>query len=201
MRISARAIAGAAIIAAAWLSTAHAGNSALKGTITGGAAPGTLLENAVVMIEGPSLPAAAEAPHARMAQQNDTFVPRVMAIGVGTTVDFPNDDPRLHNILSTSPPKPFDLGMYGQNESKSITFDSPGIVQVRCADHPMMEGFIVVHANPYLAASDRNGAYTISNVPEGRYRVRVWHEKHRERELWVNTSAGQVTPLDVRLAR
>jgi plastocyanin len=151
------------------------------------------------MIEGPSLPAAPDAPHAVMDQRRDTFVPRVLAIPTGTTVDFPNSDPRLHNVFSTSAAKKFDLGMYDQGESKSVTFDVPGVVPVRCNVHPKMEGFVIVHANPYVAVTDARGSYTITGVPSGSYQVRVWHESLAEKRVPVVVREGQVQALDVRL--
>ena len=142
---------------------------------------------------------AGDVAHAVMDQRRDTFVPHVLAVPVGTTVDFPNNDPRLHNVYSTSPPKTFDLGMYGQGEMKSVTFDIPGVVRVRCNVHPKMEGFVVVHANPYLAVSDSDGAYAITGVPSGAYKVRVWHERLAEKETAVTVRGAQVEHLDLRL--
>ncbi len=153
----------------------------------------------MVMIEAPAPPTSAPAPHAVIHQHRAIFAPRVVAVPVGTTVDFPNEDATLHNVYSSSKAKPFDLGMYGEGETKSVTFDAPGIVDVRCNVHPAMQAFVVVHANPWVAVTDAHGAYTIAGVPEGSLHARVWHEALLERTVPVVVHDGQVETLDVRL--
>jgi plastocyanin len=180
---------------------AEAGGATVKGTISAGASPGTPVANAVVMIDGPRLPAAAGAPHAVMDQRADTFVPHVLAVPVGTTVDFPNSDPWLHNVFSSSVAKKFDLGMYEQGQVRSVTFETPGIVEVRCNVHPKMKGFVVVHPNPYVAVSDAHGSYNVTSLPPGDYTLRVWHEDLVEEQIPVSIGEGQVRALDVRLER
>jgi len=171
----------------------------IKGTVTVGGSRQPLA-GAVVMIDAPPQSAAAGAPHVVVDQRDDTFVPHVTAVAVGTTVDFGNSDPRLHNVYSGSQANRFDLGMFGQGKSKSVTFDKPGVVRVLCNVHPKMEAFVVVHTSPYVAVTDAQGIYTVANVPPGSYAVRVWHESHPERQLTVTIRAGQIQPLDANLA-
>lgn len=194
-------IAALAALLVATPGLARAGTGAVKGVVKSGKAPGAPVAGAVVMIEGPALPAGANAPHATIDQKGDAFVPRVLVVPVGTTVDFPNSDPRLHNVYSTAPAKKFDLGMYGQGESKSVTFDAVGVVPLRCNVHPKMEAYVVVHANPYAAVTDADGGYTITGVPAGSYDVRIWHERLAERTVPVTVRDGQVQALDVRLEK
>jgi len=177
--------------------SAYAGGGAVKGTVT--TSDHAPVADGVVMIEGPALPAPPAVPHPAMEQRHETFVPHVLAVPVGTTVDFPNHDPMLHNVFSASPAKKFDLGMYDQGETKSVTFDTAGVVRVGCNVHPKMEAFIVVHPNPYVAVTDPQGSYTITGVPAGSYQVRVWHERLAERQMPVVVRDGQVQPLDVQL--
>jgi hypothetical protein len=120
-------------------------------------------------------------------------------VTVGTTVDFPNGDPVLHNVSSASPAKRFDLGMYPQGEARSVTFDSPGVVEIRCNVHPRMSAFVVVHTAPWLAVTDARGGYVIAGVPPGSYGVRVWHESLGERPATITVREDVVQPLDVRL--
>lgn len=199
--MSVRAVAIAGVATTLFVTAggiARAATGAVKGTVTSGAPATTPVANAVVMIEGPSVPATGNS-HATMHQKGDTFVPHVLAVPVGTIVDFPNGDPRLHNVYSVSPAKKFDLGMYGEGERKSVTFDAPGVVRVLCNVHPKMEAFVVVHSNPYVAVTDAQGSYTITGVPPASYQVRVWHERLPEKQTVVTVREEQVQPLALRL--
>ena len=170
----------------------------VKGTVTTGP-DRQVVADAVVMIEGPANGSGTT--RATMNQQHEAFAPHVLGVAVGTTVDFPNSDPVLHNVFSTSPAKRFDLGMYGQGETRNVVFDSPGVVLVRCNVHPRMTGYIVVHSNPYVAVTDAHGSYTITSVPPGTYTARIWHEELAGRPVPVKVFDGRVTPLDFTLTR
>ena len=136
------------------------------------------LTRSVVYLE--SAPAAAfadaEPQHARMDQRNQTFVPHVLAITVGTTVDFPNSDQTYHNVFSLRGPKPFDLGRYAAGKSRSVRFDRPGIVRVFCEIHSHMSAFILVFNHRYFAVTGPDGRYQIGRVPPGRYTLVAWNE-------------------------
>jgi plastocyanin len=113
---------------------------------------------------------------ARMTQRNETFLPHVLAVRAGTTVDFPNDDETYHNVFSLSRTRRFDLGRYAAGQSKEVRFDQPGIVRVFCDIHSHMSAFILVFNHRYFAAAGADGRYAIAAVPPGRYTVAVWHE-------------------------
>jgi plastocyanin len=113
---------------------------------------------------------------ASMDQRNQTFVPHVLAITVGTTVDFPNSDMTFHNVFSLSKTRAFDLGRYSRGKSKAVRFDRPGVVQVFCDIHSHMSAYILVFAHRYFAVTDQAGAFTIAGVPPGSYTLAVWHE-------------------------
>src|SRR5436190_19600134 len=111
-----------------------------------------------------------------MDQRNETFVPHILAITTGTTVDFPNSDRFFHNVFSLSKTKRFDLGRYAAGGSRSVTFDRPGIVRVFCEIHTHMSAFILVFSHPFFALTEPDGRYRIDNVPPGTYSVVAWHE-------------------------
>jgi plastocyanin len=113
---------------------------------------------------------------AKLDQRNEAFVPHVLAIVAGTTVDFPNNDKTYHNVFSLSPTKSFDLGRYAVGHSKSVRFDRPGIVRVFCDIHSHMSAFILVFAHRHFAVTDDDGRYRLDNVPPGAYTVIAWNE-------------------------
>lgn len=127
---------------------------------------------------------------ARIDQRNETFVPRLLAITVGTTVDFPNNDTTYHNVFSLSPPRSFDLGRYAAGRSKSVTFDRPGLVRVFCDIHSHMSAFILVFSHRYFAVTDAQGHYAITDVPPGTYTVSVWNEAAKVESRPVTIPAG-----------
>jgi plastocyanin len=112
----------------------------------------------------------------RMDQKNEAFVPHVLAIVAGTTVEFPNSDRIYHNVFSLSRARSFDLGRYAAGTSKSVRFDRPGIVRVFCEIHSHMSAFILVFAHRYFAVTDDDGRFRIDNVPPGAYTLVAWNE-------------------------
>jgi plastocyanin len=130
----------------------------------------------------------------RLDQRNETFVPHVLAIVAGTTVEFPNSDQTYHNVFSLSKTKTFDLGRYAVGRSKSVRFDRPGIVRVFCDIHSHMSAFILVFAHRYFSVSEPDGSYRLENVPPGTYTVVAWHEAAalESRRIVVPDAGGEV---------
>jgi len=137
--------------------------------------------------------------HAVMDQRNETFVPHLIAITTGSTVDFPNSDHIYHNVFSLSKVRSFDLGRYAAGHSKSVRFDRPGIVRVFCDIHSHMNAFILVFNHPFFAITDTEGRYRIDNVPPGNYNVIAWNEGLSSDPRAAAVTAGGVTELDFAL--
>lgn len=127
-------------------------------------------------------------------QRNETFVPHVLAITTGTTVNFLNSDKTYHNVFSLSKPKRFDLGRYPTGRSKAVRFDRPGIVRVFCEIHSHMSAFILVFAHRHFAVTGPRGEYRIDGLPPGTYTVAVWHPvlSARTRTVRVGDEGGDL---------
>lgn len=135
---------------------------------------------------------AARPRRARMEQRDRDFAPPLLALPVGSTVSFPNGDPVYHNVFSLSPTKKFDLGVYKKGEARDVTFDEAGVVHVLCNLHASMSAYIIVHDEPYAAPLDRGGRFGFRELPPGRYRLRLWHERAGEiAQRQVTLTAGQ----------
>jgi plastocyanin len=114
---------------------------------------------------------------AQMLQKGKRFVPHVLAIPVGTTVDFPNLDPIFHNAFSNFAGQPFDVGLYAPGTNRAVTFRHAGIVRVFCNIHSTMSAIIAVVRSPWFAVTEVSGAYKIAGAPPGEYRLQFFHER------------------------
>ena len=139
-------------------------------------------------IAGKTFPAPKE--HSRIDQKNLMFVPHVLPVLSGTTVDFMNSDDVLHNVFC--PDKccdKFNLGSWPKGQFKSYTFKEPGCAAtLLCNGHPEMEGHVYVVETPYYAVSAKDGSYEIKNVPPGKYTLKIWHEKLKGQDVAIEVS-------------
>lgn len=113
----------------------------------------------------------------QMRQKDRHFQPHVVAVPVGSTVEFPNLDPIYHNAFSNFAGQQFDTGLYKPGTSARQVFKAPGIVQVFCNIHPTMSAIIAVLPTPWYVLSGPTGQFTIPNVPAGEYKLKIYYER------------------------
>ncbi len=154
------------------------------------------LANAVVWLEAPGAPAAKAGQNVVLDQRNLTFFPRVLAVRVGTTVEFPNNDRVFHDVFSFRDGKKFELGLYPVGMVKQVPFDRPGLSRIFCNIHPAMAAYILSVDTPYFAVSDRQGRFTIAEIPAGAYTYRAWRPGGET--LTGSTAVHEGTSLDVK---
>lgn len=173
------------------------GLPASAGTIEGRvrrAGPTANLSDFVISVEDIEGPFPAPKEPVVLDQNELRFVPHVLAIQVGATVEFPNSDPVSHNVFSISPPKRFNLGLYQRGVRRSLKFGQPGVVELLCNVHLEMSAYILVLKNPYFTRTASDGTYRIAKVPAGQHRLRCWHERHPAQERVVEVpETGSVT--------
>jgi plastocyanin len=156
------------------------------------------LDNVVVFVNS-SVRVDTPPRHVTIRQTNEEFVPHVVAVTAGSTVEFPNDDLIFHNVFSLSRAATFDLGRYPRNTSKGRTFTKPGVVKVFCHLHSHMSAIVRVFSHPYFASPDRSGRFTIPDVPAGRVEVTAWHERAGEVTHTATVEAGGKAELSFSL--
>ncbi len=121
-------------------------------------------------------PPASPAQNPRLVQKNKSFVPHILVVQAGSTVEFPNLDPFFHNVFSLFEGKRFDLGLYEAGASRKVRFDRPGISYIFCNIHPEMNAVVITITTPLYAISNAEGQISLEGVPYGRYRLHVWSE-------------------------
>jgi len=135
--------------------------------------------------------------HATMDQRKLTFIPHVMVVLKGTTADFLNSDALGHNVywpsISGNKKLAHNLGTWPQNVKKAFTFTDLGVAPLLCNVHTEMSGYIVVVPTPYFALSGKDGAFSIKDVPAGKYTLKTWSEEGKPTTATVDVGAGAAT--------
>jgi plastocyanin len=154
-----------------------AGADVLSGTVTARVRQGVTAATPVVYAEPLDRAAPAQpGPPTAIEQRDKTFVPRVLAVPVGTVVRFPNSDGIFHNVFSLSQGNAFDLGLYRSGASKSRAMSTPGLVRVFCNIHPQMTAVVVTVPTPWVTVTGAGGAFRL-DLPSGRYRLTALSER------------------------
>jgi plastocyanin len=206
-----------------WLATANAGGQGTTGRIDGrvrlvlppaGAVPSGVyptrrvskpqpkaseISNVIVFLK--------DAPHrgelapmnVTIAQRDEAFVPRVVAVTRGSTVEFPNADPFFHNVFSLSKGANFDLGRYPRGESKSRQFTNAGLVKIYCHIHSHMTASIMVFDHPYFRIPSADGTFALDDVPAGNWQISAWHERIGESINPVRVEPGRTARVEFAL--
>src|SRR5262245_22515222 len=155
-------------------------------------APSSELRHVVVFLK--DAPAQATEPmRAEIRQRDENFIPRVVAVPVGSDVDFPNDDPIYHNVFSLSRAKTFNLGRFPRCDSRSVRVTKPGIVKVFCDIHSHMTATIMVFNHPWFAVVGEDGRFELNGVPPGERAITAWHERLGDTTTRLRVDPGGVT--------
>ncbi len=161
----------------------------------------TTSESAPVVLYVTGFSDEAEKTAARITQRDKKFVPDVMPVTVGQTVDFANEDTIWHNVFSISKARAFDLGMTKKPDTKAITFTKTGVIDVYCNIHPEMVGTVLVLPNRAFAVADKDGRYRIQNIPPGEYKMFAWSRRSDVQSKPVSVTAGEPLKVDWEIAQ
>jgi len=158
------------------------------------------LKDAVAYIE--NVPNTFEPPkeHAVIDQKNMTFIPHVLMLLKGTTVDFLNSDLVQHNVYSPDAVTDnMNLGTWLKGEIRPFTFNKLGVASIRCNVHVDMLAYVIILQNPYFAKVNNDGSFSIPNVPEGKYVFKLWSERLKAQEQQVEVKAGTTATVEFEL--
>lgn len=130
-------------------------------------------------------------------QRKMSFIPHVVAVQQGTTVDFLNSDPVGHNVywpsISGNKKLAHNLGTWPKGEKKPFQFNDLGTASLLCNVHTEMSGYVVVVPTPYFAMTDKDGNFEIKNIPAGKYTLKTWSEDGKPTTQAVDVSAATTT--------
>ena len=156
--------------------SAPASQITVSGTVSGGGQIGP--GGAVLWLKrlDGSMPRIVPPTNQVVTQREKTFLPHVLAVPLGTTVQFRNDDRIYHNVFSIAKPNDFDAGIRATGATYTRTFNSPGAVEILCNIHSTMNGYVFVVDSPLYAKAQASGAFVIHGVAPGRYELAAWHE-------------------------
>ena len=135
-----------------------------------------------------------------ISQKDKVFVPSLRVIVAGQSVQFTNDDPVVHNVFSTSAARKFDLGKPGPQQTREVTFPTPGLVDVYCNIHEAMFANVLVLPNRAFAVVDEKGHFLIHDVPPGHYPLHAWGRNIEPFELEVTVVEGKPTVVELVLS-
>ncbi len=135
--------------------------------------------------------------HVTIDQRKMAFIPHVVAVQQGTTVEFLNSDPVGHNVywpsISGNKKLSHNLGTWPKGERKPFQFNDLGTASLLCNVHPEMSGYVVVVPTPYFAVTDKDGNFEIKNIPAGKYTLKTWSEDGKPTTQAVDVSAATAT--------
>lgn len=165
------------------------GSGIINGTVK--AKKAKYLKDTIVYIENVPGTFDPREEHAVIDQKNMTFIPHVLPLLKGTTVDFLNSDPVQHNVYSPDAVADnFNLGTWLKGEIRSFAFSKLGVASIRCNVHVDMLAYVLVLQNPYFTRVSNEGNFSITNVPEGKYILKVWNERLKAEDKQVEVKAG-----------
>jgi plastocyanin len=196
MKVAKTAAAFALVVALGglWANSSSAGEIKGKVTAQGMRSP----EHIVVYVDaiaGKEFPAPAKP--VLMDQKKMTFVPHVLAVLKGTTVEFLNSDAVGHNVywpsVGGNKKLAHNLGTWPQGQKKAFQFTDLGPAALLCNVHPEMSGYVVVLPTPYFGVTDKDGGYVIKDIPAGHYTIKTWSEDGKATTQEIDVAANGAT--------
>jgi len=130
------------------------------------------------------------------------YLPHVVGVMVGQTLQLRNSDGLLHNVHAL--PKvnaPFNMAMPANRTTADTKFGKEeGMFLVKCDVHGWMTAYVGVFANPYFSVTGADGKFSIAGLAPGTYEIEAWHEKLGTKTATVTVAAGKPATADFAFA-
>src|ERR1700691_4778656 len=136
-------------------------------------------------------------PPAVLEQKGCQYKPHVLAMQAGQKLDVVNSDETTHNIH----PIPNNNREWNMTQPHGMPLEQTFMreevsVPVKCNIHPWMRGYIAVFKHPYFVVSDKNGSFSLKDLPPGTYTITAWQEKLGTLNQKITVGAGESKTLD-----
>jgi plastocyanin len=135
--------------------------------------------------------------NAKVFQKNKAFSPKLIAVTVGSTVQFVNQDDFYHNVFSLTPKTRFNIGRRPAGSSNGAKIKKIGAVKVFCDIHPQMKATIISLDTPYFVKASEDGKYSIANLPNGKYQIEIYISEYKSTFQTIELKNGQTVVQDL----
>jgi plastocyanin len=154
--------------------------------------PANALQFVVVYISAGDTDTSAPTEAVRYDQKGCQYLPHVLPMHAGQSLQIYNDDQTSHNI--------HPLAKVNAEWNKSQPSGSPPIdtkydkaefIPVKCNIHPWMHGYFVVLNTSHYSVTEQDGGFSLKGLPAGKYTVTAWQEQYGTQSQDVTVGAGE----------
>ena len=161
---------------------------------------GGIPKRAAIYFENVTGPGSPGKDRASLSMRSTHSQIELLVLPLGTTLSINNDDYLTHSLFSVSPTKPMSLGPMSVGESRSVVLDRPGVVDIFCSMHDVMQATVVIAPSNLVVLSNSQGSFALSGVPVGRYRAVAYAPELGQALLSVDVKNGERSALHFRIA-
>lgn len=133
---------------------------------------------------------------AYITQKEQTFLPNVLPVTIGSKVHFLNEDEFFHNVQSFTSKARFSIGRRAPGIAYSQKIKKTGAISLMCDIHSHMNAVILSLDTPYFTRVEEDGRYKIDNLPDGNYRLEIYHPNCSKITDDITLADGKIVTLD-----
>ena len=158
---------------------------------------GSALENVVVYISAGAPEESAPTQPVQVVQKGCRFAPHVVVMQTGQPVQMINEDSTSHNIhpLATNN-REWNKAEPPGTTPLTESFARPEFISVKCNVHPWMHAYFAVVKTSHYAVTGDNGAFSLNNLPAGKYTITAWHETLGTQTQEINITGNETVPVN-----